>query len=363
MSNADFEALGTNDVPDNSEIASEALILAGLPYDQGRIFWGMYVSGNSYVSTARCVAPAQGKVTACAHGVEFIGLRANTEASPDGRWLAVSSQHGAAPPLMVYDALRNAEREPDKEPLAPVNDIAFTADSSRLAVLTIAGELSSYHLEPGGALRYERSVGTHYGDARDACWGQHALKAVRGAIVAAVTPDCALQVVDLSTGVLLWRTTLNAPAAAAPRDTKETGEKEENPESAEPAEQSDTLVDARWPNPQLAMSTDGDRLLVHANGLATLFQTYTGARLSASFDPRTLKGQNTAATVSESSDRLHETGPALAQDGTLDIFLDGRAWRRASPPDRNAALAALPALDRRTLISTEDGRTPLDTLP
>lgn len=362
MDDAAFDALGIQDVQDNGDIAQESYELGGFAYRDGRVFWGTYISGNSYMSVARCVAAAAGKVTACHSSFEFIVLRVLRDASADGRRLAVGSQHAAAPPIVVYDAATDAQREPDKEPLAPVERIAFTADSSRLVVLTSSGEVSSYRLADDGAPRYERSIGTHYSEAADACLGQYALRPTKASLVVALTPDCSLQLIDLTTGTLLWRTVLET----ATRDRVSDGAARWRKASgaavslaASEAARSQPAASASQPDAPdaaLALSTDGERLLVYADGLAALFQTSTGARLSASFDPLALGTHANAEAAAEAR-------VSLIQDGTLDINMNGRSYRRAPAPSREAALGLLPVLDRRTLLSTQDGHTPLDRLP
>lgn len=325
MDEAAIAALGLDDVEQGQSVFGEVIELAGFDHAGGRVIWGINVCGNSFVCVVRCTAPAAGKVSACKGDVGLSAIQAWQTFSPDARRFAHLSSHMAEPPLTVFDVAGYARRAPDRQPAAPIVAAAFTADNTHLAVLTTADQLVVYAIGADGTPRHQRAIGLGRGRAEERCTGSDRMVARHGPQVAVLSGDCTLQLLDVAAGRLLWRTRLDVDARAQS-------------------------------NAQLVATTQGGSLLVVAGGRARLIHAETGAALSAPLDRADLAGVQRA-----------DAGTARlvthAGDGAPAVDVGGQLFVRSSPPSAAAARAVLPVLDRYTLISTADGRTPLDRVP
>jgi hypothetical protein len=327
MDDAAIAALGLDEVEGGANVSGEVVELAGFADEGRRTFWGINVCGNSFICVVRCTAPATGKVSACSGGISLSALQAWQIFAPDARRFAHVSSHLAEPPLTVVDIGTWARRSPDRPPAAPVAAAAFTADTARLAVLTVADELVVYAIGADGTPRYERAIGLGHGSAERRCPGRDTVAALGGSQVAVLSGDCTLQLVDMAAGTLVWRFPLTVDGAAAR-------------------------------NARLAVVAKGKSLLVSAGGRVRLVHAATGASLSAPFDPAALPGLPGAPPPDAASARLAES-----RDGSPTLDIAGRMYVRSPPLTAEAALRLLPVLDRYTLISTADGRTALDRVP
>lgn len=322
---AAIDALGFDAVEGGNGLYGEVVELAAFDGPGGRIYWGISVCGNSYVCASRCTGPPGGKVTACVTGAQMVTLEAWQVFAPDARRFAHLSRHMGEPPVAVFDIASLALRAPDRPPPAQVVNAVFTAENARLVVLTEADQLLVYSLAEDGTPREERRFGLGRAGAETGCAGGDRMVALTGAAIAVVTRDCTLHRVDAASGARVWQTRIDVPGAG------------------------EAAV-------QVGATAGDGPLMALAGGRVRLFHTATGAALSRPLDVSALPGVAPDA-VSRASLPRNER-PAAP---TVDV--GERRYSRALPPDRAAALALLPVLDRHTLVSRADGRTPLQRLP
>ena len=342
LDQAAIEALHFDDVEEGSSVFGEVVDLASFDVPEGRVFWGLRVIGNSFVGVARCTAPPTGRVTACTTDLEMSALQAWQIFSPDARRFAHLSQHRAEPPLTMFDLVHNARRAPDRQPAAPVESAVFTADHARLAVLTTADEVVVYRIAEDGTPRQERSIGVGSGSGARPCVGSETIVALEGPRIAVLSGECTLQAVDVAAGTFLWRARLDVVEVAAAKGRA-----------------------------QLATTANGRALMISAGARVRLVQAESGALLSAPLDLASLvpvvASSDPATAAARAADA--STHAALvrlvthAGSGAPALDIGGQLFVRAPPLDTDAAARALSTLDHYTLISTTDGRTPLDRLP
>jgi hypothetical protein len=213
LDQAAIEALHFDDVEGGSNMFGEVVDLG-----QFRCSGGSRVLGPSghrqFVRGDRALhRTADGH--ACTTGLDMSAVQARQIFSPDARRFAHLSQHRAEPPLTMFDLVHNARRAPDRQPAAPVESGAFTADHARLAVLTTAHEVVVYRIAEDGTPRQERSIGVGSGRGARPCVGSETIVALEGPRIAVLSGECALQAVDVAAGTFLWRARLDVVEVAA----------------------------------------------------------------------------------------------------------------------------------------------------
>jgi hypothetical protein len=332
---AAIAALGLEEVEGGARLPADVVELAAFLHDGGRVIWGIDVCGNSILCVGRCVAPASGKVSSCEWSAALSAIKTWRAFTGDGRRFAHVSGHLAEPRLTIFDVADYTKRLPDRQPPASVISATFTIEGKHLAVLTATDELVVYDVA-GEAPRHARSIRLGAGDSAQHCAGHGSIAAVKGTHVAVLSDDCTLRLVDLATGNPMWRTRL------AIKTTPET-------------------------NREIAVTRDGAALIVLAGGTVRLIHPATGAALSPAIDITEFTGTTRAA----GDIRTREVGAQEPPRGRIVTYADqgaaieigGQLFVRSPAVSADEALAALPRLDRYTLISTEDGRTALARLP
>ncbi|MGH8566927.1 MAG: hypothetical protein ACREXU_02665, partial [Gammaproteobacteria bacterium] len=285
MDEAAIAALGLDEVEGVQNLL-DVFQMAGFAYEGGRVLWGIYVCGNSWVCVARCTASAARKVSTCVSDAALSAIQSWQVYAPDARRFAHISGHMAEPPLTVFDIAGDARRLPDRQPAAPVVAAAFAADSAHLPVLTAANQLVVYAISADGSARYERAIGLGRGGVAKRCTGNQTIVALRGSRAAVLFSDCTLQLLDVAVGTLLWRNRLDVENGADD-------------------------------GAQVAVTADGGSLLVVTGGRVRLVHADTGAALSAPLNPADLP-----EVLRSNATRVRIVAHAGAGAPALDI--DGR---------------------------------------
>ncbi|MFS8979446.1 toll/interleukin-1 receptor domain-containing protein [Cupriavidus necator] len=365
MTDADIEALDIS-VAKGGTDPSDLVEFGGFASEGQRVFWGIAATGNSLEGISRCQAPPDGQVSHCVSGMSFNSVRTWNVVAPDARRLLHVSAHAGEPPLTVVDLVSYRTHQVEPQTQAPVLAAAFTGDNARFAALTTSDQLLVYAFSPQGEPRYERSLRLGQSAAIHACSGLQALLALREARMVALSADCTLELFDLTAGRLLWRKRLDVPAECMrPEKSSGNGGTHNGTASSGAAGSAKAMQIDGESSPstcgnaaQLALTRDGERLLVSLAGRVRLLQSSSGTALATALDAAEL-------SVAPSSGNAPATTGTIdvAQDGTVSIDVDGRRFSRTEPPTAGRALALLPQLDRYTMISTSDGRAELDSLP